>query len=57
LGSFNQAEALCRKNDVEGLLLACRNGDIPDFIDNIKAFCREQNMFMKSFSIDIVDIN
>ncbi|MCG6910834.1 MAG: glycosyl transferase [Deltaproteobacteria bacterium] len=56
-GGFNKAAGLCRKHDVEGLLLACSNGGNPEFINNIRKFCKEKNLFLKCFSVDIVDMD
>jgi UDP-GlcNAc:undecaprenyl-phosphate GlcNAc-1-phosphate transferase len=56
-GAFNNAASFCQKHDVAGILMACRNGTDPEFIDNIKSFCKDQNIFLKSFSIDVVDID
>jgi UDP-GlcNAc:undecaprenyl-phosphate GlcNAc-1-phosphate transferase len=56
-GGFSKTASLCQKHDIEGLLLACRNSDDPDFIDNIVSFCENQNIFLKNFSIHIGDMN
>ena len=55
LGSFKDAERLCRKHRVDGVLMAFNNLE-PDFMDQIKHFCDDNNLFLKSFSINIVDM-
>ena len=55
LGSFKDAEWLCKKHRVDGVLMAFNDLE-PDFLDRIKHFCDDNNLFLKSFSINIVDM-
>ena len=54
LGGFKEVESLCRKHRVVGILVAFNN-DAPEFRERIKWFCGSNNLFLKSFTINIVD--
>ena len=55
LGGFNQAEALCNKHKVEGILLAFKH-DEPEGMASLKNFCSGNKLFLKTFSIGLSDI-
>jgi UDP-GlcNAc:undecaprenyl-phosphate GlcNAc-1-phosphate transferase len=56
LGTFNDLEKLSRKHDV-GSLLVSFNRENPDKLKKIKKFCRENDLVLKQFSINVSDID
>jgi len=54
-GGFKSAEYLCRNHRVEGVLLSFKIND-SEQMDRIRNFCSSNNLFLKSFSIDVVDL-
>ena len=55
LGGFEDAGWLCKKHRVDGVLMAFNNFE-PEFLDRIKHFCNDNQLFLKNFSIEIVDM-
>jgi UDP-GlcNAc:undecaprenyl-phosphate GlcNAc-1-phosphate transferase len=56
LGAFKDLDALTKKYEVGTLLVSFNNTD-SDHLNNIKKFCRENNLDLKQFTISVSDID
>ncbi len=56
MGSFHDAERLCKQEAVDGLIVSFRNGDLSN-INEVKYFCKAKGLFLKNFSIMLEEID
>jgi UDP-GlcNAc:undecaprenyl-phosphate/decaprenyl-phosphate GlcNAc-1-phosphate transferase len=55
LGTFNDLEKLCELHSVSGILKSFNHSDSEKQIEIVQ-FCRKQNLFLKQFSIHLIDV-
>ena len=56
LGTFKDLNTLTKKYDVGNLLMSF-NKKGPDQLNNIKKICRENNLILKQFTINVTDVD
>jgi UDP-GlcNAc:undecaprenyl-phosphate GlcNAc-1-phosphate transferase len=55
-GTFKDLNTLTKQYDVGNLLMSF-NKKSPDQLNNIKKFCRENNLVLKQFTINVTDVD
>ncbi|MBF0120483.1 MAG: glycosyl transferase [Desulfobacterales bacterium] len=56
MGTFNDIEAIHKKNNISGILISFHDKD-NDRFDKIKLFCKENELFLKCFSVHLEEID
>ncbi len=56
LGGFKDMDDLVKKHRVTGLLISF-NSHAPGRLDDVKAFCKANNLFLRQFSIHLKDVD
>lgn len=56
LGTFREIDSLCKTTRVTGVLISFNHKDTTN-IEDVKSYCKEKNIFLRRFSIDLEEID